>query len=615
MDANERAGPPAEFPPPAEAQARVLLGAIAVQERDRTPTPPTPRGAPRDDAWSELVRWAERMYASRGFAERELNQLLETSEHLRRARGALLAGTGRSSGWAGLLARALAPAEAFVPRAVLTRFQKWCAARPDRARRALRALWADDAALAERIRAFLEDLPAGVARGVSARLSLTSLLLLALDPMRYPVYVPGAFTEGFALTGYPRPRRGVDEADVYDHALGFLDRLIQEASRRNLHLRHRLHAAGVLQAITRGADRWQPPQDWSPEVCEAFQRYLAGARRPRGAAGEPAPMARRPVLASLASSLLIDELALLRIERLLADKKQCIFYGPPGTGKTYVARELARALAAGAERVQVVQFHPSYAYEDFVEGYRPRLINGQPGFALVDGPLKRMAQAAREAPEATHILVIDELNRGNVAKIFGELYYLLEYRDEQVTLQYSGAPFTLPRNLWIIGTMNTADRSIALVDLALRRRFYFVPFFPDQPPVAGLLRRWLERNKPDLVWLADAVDRANALLKDRHLAIGPSYFLRPDLTEEWVEVIWEHAVLPYLAEQFFGEEGALEEFALPRLRAACPPPSQPSLRYAPSRRRLPAAAERHTAYDAERGPSEATGRRRDGPQT
>jgi 5-methylcytosine-specific restriction protein B len=114
--------------------------------------------------------------------------------------------------------------------------------------------------------------------------------------------------------------------------------------------------------------------------------------------------------------------------------------------------------------------------------------------------------------------------------------------------------------------MNTADRSIALLDAALRRRFCFIPFFPDKPPIEGLLRRWLQQNKPHLEWIADAVDRANAQLGDRNVGIGPSYFMRGNLSEEWIELIWEHAITPYLAEQFFGEEDRLGEFELARLR-------------------------------------------------
>jgi hypothetical protein len=166
------------------------------------------------------------------------------------------------------------------------------------------------------------------------------------------------------------------------------------------------------------------------------------------------------------------------------------------------------------------------------------------------------------------VLVIDEINRGNIAKVFGELYFLLEYRDEPMTLQYSlETPFTLPENLWIIGTMNTADRSIALIDAALRRRFYFVPFFPDEPPVRGLLRRWLQREQPEMRWVADVVDRANELLDDRHAAIGPSHFMKDGLDDWWVERIWEHAVMPYVAEHFYGEsEQQLEQFKLQALR-------------------------------------------------
>ncbi|MAG37258.1 MAG: hypothetical protein CL878_13570 [Dehalococcoidia bacterium] len=216
--------------------------------------------------------------------------------------------------------------------------------------------------------------------------------------------------------------------------------------------------------------------------------------------------------------------------------------------------------------MRLVQFHPSYAYEDFVEGYRPSLDKGQPRFDLAEGPLKELGRAAASDPEHQYVLVIDEINRGNVTKVFGELYFLLEYREEQITLQYSKSEFALPSNLWIIGTMNTADRSIALVDAALRRRFFFIPFFPDETPIKDLLRRWLAKHNPHLAWVADVVDEANSRLGNRHAVIGPSHFLKPDLTEEWVEVIWRHSVRPYLEEEFFGNEERLDEFELSLLR-------------------------------------------------
>ena len=274
-------------------------------------------------------------------------------------------------------------------------------------------------------------------------------------------------------------------------------------------------------------------------------------------------------LEDLAAELLIDVGFLRRIERLLGDKRQVVLQGPPGTGKTYVAQALAERLAGSDDRVRLVQFHPSYAYEDFVQGFRPTLEGGSHGFALRDGPLIEMAARARSEPDETHVLVIDEINRGNLAKVFGELYFLLEYRDVEMRLQYSDELFSLPRNLWIISTMNTADRSIALVDLALRRRFHFVEFHPDKPPVEGLLRRWLDHNADGMEWVADVVDLANEELSDRHAAIGPSYFMRDEgLDEEMVEMIWEHNVLPYIEEQLYGEHNRLDEFKLDRLRRA-----------------------------------------------
>ena len=288
-------------------------------------------------------------------------------------------------------------------------------------------------------------------------------------------------------------------------------------------------------------------------------------------------------LAELAAALYFEGSSdLENIVALLKDKKQVIFYGPPGTGKTYVAKRLAEHLADDdANRVKVVQFHPSYAYEDFVQGYRPADVDGQLTYRLSDGPLLQAAAAARRDYEAAeqsgneppmHFLVIDEINRGNLGKVFGELYYLLEYREDGIRLQYSreeDEEFSLPPNLYVIGTMNTADRSIALVDLALRRRFHFFEFHPDKPPVNGVLREWLSEHTRGMEWVADVVDKANALLKERgaaEAAVGPSYFMQDGLDEEKVERIWKHSVLPYIEERLFGETGVADAFALEKLR-------------------------------------------------
>ena len=270
---------------------------------------------------------------------------------------------------------------------------------------------------------------------------------------------------------------------------------------------------------------------------------------------------------ALASDLYLTVDFLEDIITLLEDKLQVIFQGPPGTGKTFVAQKLARHLAGLEDRVTLVQFHPSYAYEDFVQGFRPTVLeNGQPGFELRSGPLLKAAEKARKESNAKHFLVIDEINRGNLARVFGELYFLLEYRESAMNLQYSDEPFLLPKNLYIIGTMNTADRSIALVDLALRRRFYFVEFHPDDDPVKSVLRNWLKQKADGMEWVADLVDAANGKLSDdRHAAIGPSYFMKQGLNDEKVELIWEHGVRPYIEERLFGDDDRIRGFDLDTL--------------------------------------------------
>lgn len=269
---------------------------------------------------------------------------------------------------------------------------------------------------------------------------------------------------------------------------------------------------------------------------------------------EPPPV-RKLVLPDatddLAERLHVDRPWLQEGIDLLRDRPQLIFYGPPGTGKTFIAQHLAAHLAG--DNVRVVQFHPAYSYEDFFEGYRP-LEEG--GFKLKPGPLRKVVDSARDNTSTPYFLIIDEINRGNLAKIFGELYFLLEYRSQNVDLLYAtddDSGFTLPENVFIIGTMNTADRSIALVDAAMRRRFAFVPLHPSELPTSDVLRRWLVATGRDET-VADLLDELNRRIEDDDFKIGPSYLMRDAVyVAGGLERAWRTAILPLLEEHHFGD--------------------------------------------------------------
>ena len=496
----------------------------------------------RDDGyetnpWDDFIDSA-REYVDTGQLDGEENDYkIKIGQRVAKAREAVLAG---STSWPDLVKRRISGN--LIHHMEQVKFRNWVDEEPDESLRALLALWRDgDISVSDRVRAFADLLPRSASAGVGTRTTIASVLVMGLDARRYPPFRTTLFDEAYQRTGYEPPNGDADEAALYDHALGFLDRLIDEASERGLDLRHRLDAQSVVWAVIRSDDE---PAEEAEELAE------------------PAS------LSQLAGELCLPVAFLEEIEWLLDDKGQVIFQGPPGTGKTFVAQELAACLAAPHGHVTLVQLHPSYAYEDFVEGYRPALKAGQPTFELKSGPLLRAAETARAEPHARHFLVIDEINRGNVAKVFGELYYLLEYREREVRLQYSGAPFSLPKNLYIIGTMNTADRSIALVDLALRRRFHFQEFHPDDAPIKDLLRHWLtKQGATEMGWVADVVDVANELLRDdRHAAIGPSHFMKPNLSEIDVERIWRHSVLPYIEERLFGSADRMSAFELRALR-------------------------------------------------
>ena len=523
-----------------DAQSVVWAVLEHLNERQAgTEKPPDHNGRhARHDLWDEFVRRAQAYVDSGKLETEEIEYKVEAGRNLDAVRQPVL---DNASNWPEKLKRALEPIKGNpIHWQGVDNLNKWCAGDSVKALGALRAIWTQDRlSVFERIRAFSERLPTGVISGVGSRMNVASGLLMGLDVYKYPPFQVTKFEEAYTLTGYEQPEVEADEAAQYEHALAFLDRFIEEASKRGLKLRDRLDAQSVVWGVLQ--NRNGPPDEmWSPARVE-----------------------------SLSKELLWQTSDLQKIIDGLQDKRQAIFQGPPGTGKTYVAKRIAEHCRDHGGDFKIVQFHPSYSYEDFVEGFRPTLTDGgQAAFKLTPGPLRLIAEEAAAKPDATFILVIDEINRGNVAKVLGELYFLLEYRGDMVNLQYSNNEFSLPTNLWFIGTMNTTDRSIALVDAALRRRFYFFGFFPDEPPIKGLLRRWLEKNNSELGWVAKLVDQANGELGDRHMGIGPSHFMKnePPLDEKRVRFIWEQAVIPYIEEQSFGDEARLKDFAYDRLR-------------------------------------------------
>jgi 5-methylcytosine-specific restriction endonuclease McrBC GTP-binding regulatory subunit McrB len=243
----------------------------------------------------------------------------------------------------------------------------------------------------------------------------------------------------------------------------------------------------------------------------------------------------------------------------LKRKQHLIFQGPPGTGKTYVAERLARVLTSGSTgAVEIVQFHPSYGYEDFMHGIRPVVDAGQMTFQRMAG--RRFLQFCKVASQRSQdssnkkeppcVLIIDEFNRANLSRVFGELMYLLEYRDKKIRLSGEDNPFSIPENVYIIGTMNTADRSIALVDHALRRRFSFIHLAPDYE----VLRSQLEKYNLDADSLVNALHTVNKNIDDRNYEVGISFFLKDGAAlPSTLKDIWEGEIESYLEEYFYDQ--------------------------------------------------------------
>lgn len=250
---------------------------------------------------------------------------------------------------------------------------------------------------------------------------------------------------------------------------------------------------------------------------------------------------------------------------VLRNKKNIILQGAPGVGKTFAARRLAWSMMGEKDdsRIEFVQFHQNYSYEDFMMGYKPV----EDGFELKYGIFYRFCQKAANQPDKEFFFIIDEINRGNMSKIFGELLMLIEkdYRGTKMTLAYNGLPFSIPKNLYIIGMMNTADRSLAMIDYALRRRFSFFeiePGFDSQ----GFISYQNSLNSETLDELISKVKELNRKIAadkslGRGFCIGHSYFCGRDVcTDEWLHSVVDYDILPMLSEYWFDDENEFQRW-------------------------------------------------------
>ena len=430
---------------------------------------------------------------------------------------------------------------------------KWIDDSTAEARDALAGLWAeDDGTPGDRVRSFDAVLPESVfpRTAFGTRLTAASYLLMGVDAQRCPPYQRNLFRKTYERLDYPRSS-AKDAGGEYEYTLDFLDRLLKEAR-------------------SRGMDRPRTRMD-----AQSVVWYLQRLANTEGTSGE--------------AEAGISEEQRPEVHHDL----NTILYGPPGTGKTWHTVTRAVAIVENKEisevaqehrpavkhrfeehrragRIEMVTFHQNTTYEDFVEGIRPvlaeplgraaehspeRTHTGDVQYEMSRGVFRRTAERAEVSPDEHYVLIIDEINRGNIARIFGELITLIEdskrigqHDEARVTLPGSKTDFGVPANLHVLGTMNTADRSIALLDTALRRRFVFEEMMPDpsHPDIARDL------DGIDCGKVLDAMNRRIAVLLDREHQIGHTYLLRVD-TLPALASTFRNRIMPLLQEYFYDD--------------------------------------------------------------
>ena len=532
-----------------------------------------------DGQWDALIGWARRFYEWEQFDEMEREYKLTAGENLAAVKQAL---QDDSPDWENLLRTTLRDRDS-LGRDWRTN-ESFLKLDTSLIEGALRRIWAigNVDTLAERVHGFQEFGPFGTP-GL-----MVSFLLIGDDPTKYPMYRYSSLKAAYKLTGYPSaPNDSPDAWTRYEHALDFCDEFIKQASYRDLQVRDRLDAQSLIWCVTQYVPD-NMPEGWPEDVKDKLIAYRGGNGTEDSDSGQLTDEGSGqedldgeneitlPVESVLPYSLedIVEDGCFLEKERLatilarLQSKKNVILQGPPGTGKTWLAKRLAFALIGhkSESRVRPFQFHPNLSYEDFVRGWRP---GEDARLDLVDGPFLRVIDDAAADLSSDYVVVIEEINRGNPAQIFGEMLTLLEAdkrtSEDALALSYSRSPqerVHIPPNLYVIGTMNLADRSLALVDLALRRRFAFIDL---EPTFGDRWRDWVSANYSiDVEFLSD-IERRLTLLNQtiaEDTSLGPQFRIGhsvvtpipsspTDKPHEWFRHLVETEIGPLLDEYWF----------------------------------------------------------------
>ena len=329
-----------------------------------------------------------------------------------------------------------------------------------------------------------------------------------------------------------------------------------------------------------------PEQEWSPQgsgisikqeaaewLIENWDKYIAKSSDDQTYAKVLQSKEQTYTKNDFLKEVFMTESEYDKLRSLVLRKKNIILQGAPGVGKTFSAKRLAYSIIGeeNENRICMVQFHQNYSYEDFIMGYRP---NDSGGFELQSGVFFNFCEKCKENPDMPYFFIIDEINRGNLSKIFGELMMLIETdkrgEKHKLNLVYGGAPFYIPENLHIIGMMNTADRSLAMIDYALRRRF---SFYTMQPAFENAVQNGFGEYTQDIscelyhTVIAKIKELNNTIRKDNTLGkgfeIGHSYFApenKSDINDEWVRGVVEYEIIPLIEEYWFDDDKKVEEW-------------------------------------------------------